>query len=101
MPGVCHIAGIWSFAIKRALCSLVLITPKLLPELFWPIAICKSTGILSHLFDKKKLREKKKWIKEITSGNLIGDATKQAVEAVQAAVMVAVIMPAVAVTATS
>ncbi len=71
------------------------------PEIIILIAICKSTGILNHLFDKHKLKERKKWIKEITSGNLIGDATKQAVEAVQAAVMVAVIMPAVAVTATS
>lgn len=65
------------------------------PETVILIAICEKTGILKHLFDKQKLREKKKWIKEITSGNLIGDATKEAVEAMQAAIFVAVIVPGV------
>jgi len=71
------------------------------PDTIILIAICNSTGILKHLFDKKKLKEKKNRIKEITSGNLVGEATKDAVEAMQAAVMVAVIMPAVTVAATS
>jgi len=66
------------------------------PETVILIAICEKTGILKHLFDKQKLREKKKWIKEIISGNLIGDATKEAVEAMQAAIFTAVIIPAVA-----
>ncbi len=68
------------------------------PETVILIAICEKTGILKHLFDKQKLREKKKWIKEITSGNLIGDATKEAVEAMQAAIFAAVIIPAVVAT---
>lgn len=59
------------------------------------IAICEKTGILHHLFDKRKLREKKKWIKEIVSGNLIGNATKEAVEAMNAAIFVAVMIPVV------
>ena len=65
------------------------------------IAICNNTGILKQLFDKHQLREKKKWIEEITSGNLIGNATKEAAEAMQAAIMVAVMMPAVSVAITS
>lgn len=65
------------------------------PETVLLIAICEKTGILKHLFDKRKLREKKKWIKEIISGNLIGNATKEAVEAMQAAIFAAVIIPAV------
>lgn len=64
------------------------------PETVILIAICQRTGILKHLFDKQKLREKKKWIKEIVSGNLIGEATKEAVEAMQAAIFAAVIIPA-------
>jgi len=68
------------------------------PETIILIAICERTGILKHLFDKRKLREKKKWIKEITSGNLIGDATRDAVEAMQAAIFAAVIVPAVVAT---
>lgn len=65
------------------------------PETVILIAICDRTDILKHLFDKQKLREKRKWIKEITAGNLIGDATKEAIEAMQAAIFVAVIVPAV------
>lgn len=65
------------------------------PETIILISICNSTGILRHLFDKAKLREKKNRIKEITAGNLIGKATKDAIEAMQAAIMVAVIIPAV------
>jgi hypothetical protein len=71
------------------------------PETTVLVAICERTGILRHLFDRKKLKERKKWIKEIISGNLIGEATKEAVEAMQAAVMVAVIIPAVAVSAST
>jgi hypothetical protein len=65
------------------------------------IAICNSTGILKHLFDKNKLKENKNRIKELTTGNLIGNATKEAVEAMQAAIMVAVLIPAISVAATS
>jgi hypothetical protein len=71
------------------------------PETVILISICNSTGILRQLFDKSKLREKKNRIKEITSGNLIGKATKDAIEAMQAAVMVATIIPAVTVAAAS
>lgn len=67
------------------------------PETIILISICNSTGILKQLFDKSKLREKKKRIKDITSGSLIGQATKEAVEAMQAAIMVATIIPAVTV----
>ncbi len=63
------------------------------------ISICNSTGILRQIFEKDKLRGKKERIKEITSGNLIGKATKEAVEAMQAAIIVATIIPAVVVTA--
>lgn len=70
------------------------------PETVILISICSSTGILKHLFDKFKLKESKKRIKEITSGSMIGQATKDAVEAMQAAIMVATIIPAVTVAAT-
>ncbi|MEZ5195712.1 MAG: GPP34 family phosphoprotein [Bacteroidales bacterium] len=63
------------------------------PETVILIAISQSTGILRHVIEKDKLRENKKRIKEIISGNLIGKATKDAVEAMQAAVMVATIIP--------
>ncbi len=73
------------------------VSKEISPETVILISICKSTGILDHLFNKKDLRQQKQRIKEITSGNLIGDATKEAVEAMQAAVMVAAIIPAMTV----
>jgi len=71
------------------------------PDTVILISICNSTGILKQIFDKSKLREKKNRIKEITFGNLIGNATKDAIEAMQVAVMVATIIPAITVTAIS
>ncbi len=65
------------------------------------IAICDSTGLLKANLDKKRLRERKRRIKQIVEGVLVGKATKEAVEAMQAAVMVATIIPAVTVAATS
>jgi len=71
------------------------------PQTIILISICQSTGILNHLFDKKELRKQKQRIKDITSGNLIGQATKEAVEAMQAAIMVATIIPAITVATVS
>jgi len=61
------------------------------------VSICNSTGMLKPLFDKHRLKERKGRIKEITSGNIVGQATKEAIEAMQAAVMVATVIPVVAV----
>lgn len=68
------------------------------PETVILISICNSTGILRKIFDHSKLRGQKERLKEITSGNLIGKATKEAVEAMQAAILVTTIIPAVVVT---
>ena len=65
------------------------------------VAICDTTGLLKPNFDKKRLRERKERIKQIVKGNVVGSATQKAVEAMQAAVMVATIIPAVTVTATT
>lgn len=71
------------------------------PETVILISICNSTGILRQIFDKSKLKERKSRIKDITTGNLIGQATKDAIEAMQAAIMIATIIPAVTVTTIS
>jgi len=65
------------------------------------IAICDSTGLLRPNFDRKKLREKKSRIRNIVQGNVVGKATREAVEAMQAAVVVATIIPSVTVAATA
>ncbi|MBN2173947.1 MAG: GPP34 family phosphoprotein [Bacteroidales bacterium] len=59
------------------------------------ISICNSTGLLNKLFDRKRLKGRKGRIKQLLNGELIGKATKEAIEAIQVAVMVAVIIPAV------
>lgn len=52
------------------------------------------SGKMLHIpFDKKKLRERKARIAQIVSGELVGEATRKAIEAVQAAVMVACMVP--------
>lgn len=57
------------------------------------VALASATGLLRANFDKRKLADKQKRIESITQGDLAGDATKQAVQAAQTAMMVATIMP--------
>ncbi len=59
------------------------------------IALAKAAGMLNKIFPKKKLKERKKRLDQLTSGQLAGKATTEAVQAVQAAIAVTVIMPAV------
>lgn len=59
------------------------------------VALAHHAGLLKVNMDKKRLKARKERIKAITAGDAIGKATKQAIEAAQAAVAVAVIMPAV------
>lgn len=58
------------------------------------ISLANGTGLLKANFDKKLLKSRKDRIKKIAEGELIGEAAKQAVEAMQAAIAVAAIMPA-------
>ena len=59
------------------------------------IAIGHHAGLLKTTFGRKSLKPRRSRIDAIVNGNAVGKATKQVIEAVQAAVMVAAIMPAV------
>jgi hypothetical protein len=59
------------------------------------VALAHHAGLLKANLDKKRLKTRKDRIKAITAGDAIGKATKKAIEAVQAAVLVAVIMPGI------
>lgn len=59
------------------------------------LSLAKSADLLKVVFDKKRLKARKTRIEQISNGDISGKATKQAIEAMQAAVMVAVIMPAI------
>ena len=59
------------------------------------VSLAKGTGLLKVTFDKKELKGRKARIKEISNGEITGKAAKEAIEAMQAAVMVCCIMPAI------
>lgn len=65
------------------------------------ISLADTTGLLKVVFDKKELKSRKKRIEQIVNGELTGKATKEAIQAMQAAVFVACIMPAVIATTTA
>ncbi len=65
------------------------------------IALLNQSGLLRSLFDRKMLKAEKAWIDQICSGDLIGDATKDAIQAAQAAMMAAVMVPIIATTVIS
>ena len=64
------------------------------------VSLAHHTGLLKVTFDKKRLKARKERIEKIMNGDLTGKATKQAIEAMQAAVTVACVMPALMVATT-
>ncbi|MGD9265404.1 MAG: hypothetical protein PVJ71_06480, partial [Lysobacterales bacterium] len=64
------------------------------------VALASGADLLRQAFDRKELKSRKKRIEQITNGDVTGKATKEVIAACQAAVMVAVIIPAVTTTTT-
>ncbi len=65
------------------------------------LSLGASADLLRLVFDKKQLKSRKARIQQVVNGELTGKATKEAIEAMQAAVMVACIIPATVVASTS
>ncbi len=65
------------------------------------LSLANSTGLLKVVFDKKKLKGRKARLEEIINGEITGKAAKEAIQAMQAAVMVCCIMPAIMTTTIS
>ncbi|MGD8816298.1 MAG: GPP34 family phosphoprotein [Acidobacteriota bacterium] len=59
------------------------------------LSLADAAGILKVAFDKKELKERKQRIAQVVNGEVMGKAAREAIQAVQAAVMVAAIMPAI------
>ena len=59
------------------------------------VSLADSAGILKVVFDKKELKARKQRIEQVVNGEVMGKAARDAIQAVQAAVMVAAIMPAI------
>jgi golgi phosphoprotein 3 len=60
------------------------------------LSLAAAADMLRLVFDKKELKSRKARIQQIVNGELTGKATKEAIQAMQAAVMVACIIPAIA-----
>lgn len=65
------------------------------------VSLAHNTGLLNTTFDKKELKKRKKHIEKVINGELAGKAAKEAIEAMQAAIMVAAIMPVIVTTTVS
>jgi hypothetical protein len=59
------------------------------------VSLADRTGVLKVIFDKKELRRRKQRIEQVVNGEVMGKAASEAIQAMQAAVMVAAIMPAI------
>ncbi len=64
------------------------------------VSLANSTNILPAVFNKKKLKARKKRIAQIAEGEVTGRAAQDAIAAMQAAVMVACMMPTMMATTT-
>jgi hypothetical protein len=60
-------------------------TDEIDPRVCIVAALANGTGLLRAHFDRKELKRRKRRLERITSGDLVGGATKHAVEAVEAA----------------
>lgn len=70
-------------------------TDEIPPRTAVLVSLADSSGILPTVFDKKRLKKQKKRIAEIRDGDLTAAATRSAIEAVQAALLLTTVMPAV------
>jgi golgi phosphoprotein 3 len=59
------------------------------------VALAKNSDMLKLVISKKDIKRRKARIEQIINGNAVGRATKQAIEAMQAAIGMVCIMPAV------
>ena len=59
------------------------------------LSLANSADLLKLVFDKKQLKSRKARIEKVVNGELTGKATKEAIQAMQAAVMVACITPTI------
>jgi len=69
--------------------------PDVDPRTVVLVSLANSASLLRVVFDKKMLKARKARIEQIVNGDITGKAAQEAIQAMQAAVMVAVIMPAI------
>ncbi|KPD22445.1 GOLPH3/VPS74 family protein [Idiomarina abyssalis] len=65
------------------------------PRIAIVVALANSAALLPQVFTKQELKDRKQRIKQLEKGELVSKAAKEAVQAIEAAVMIAAIMPAI------
>jgi hypothetical protein len=65
------------------------------PKVAIAVALANSAKLLPQVFSKQELKGRRQRIKQLENGELVSKAAKEAVQAIEAAVMVAAIMPAI------
>ena len=69
------------------------------PKIIVLISLAQSADLLKMAFDKKELKQRKARIKQLINGEITGKATKEAIEAMHTAVVIACFVPIIAATA--
>ena len=59
------------------------------------ISLAQSFNLLQIVFDKKEIKQRKARIRQLINGEITGKVTKEAMEAMEAAILVSCIMPAI------
>jgi Golgi phosphoprotein 3 len=72
-------------------------TGEVAPRTVVLVALADASGLLKKIFEKSRLKERKERIKKLTEGQATGAMTREAIQAMQAAVMVCCIIPSVVV----
>ena len=67
----------------------------LAPETVVLVSLAHAGGLLKFLFGRKRVKEHEQRIKEIVSGERMGKATREAIQAAHAAMMVATVIPGI------
>jgi hypothetical protein len=62
------------------------------------VALMRHSGLLKAVFTRAEIKARKARIEQVTSADAVGKATKNAIEAVQAAIFAAAIIPAICAT---
>ena len=81
--------------IERMRLAIFTDTQDVPPRLVSLISLAHHTNLLKNVFEKRELKDRRDRLKALTEGSVCGDASKAAVQAVQAAVMVAVMVPTI------
>ena len=79
--------------INRLYQALFTDTPDVDPRTLVLISLANSARILDVLFDRKALRQRKERLRQLVNGEITGKATQEAIESMEAAMAIIVMMP--------